>query len=216
MITPFANLASNASTAALDRRDGATVVYRACGVVDEGSRDSRHLAGRARGLRPARSEASCFRGAGEVGAVLPDRGKTGRWKPVVGPVDRWRPVDTGGGSGGGGNRWWVWWIGGGRWTDGGSGGWPMDSGGGCCGRGGWSPVGQPTESPAQAAVAAGSAGCARAALARSGALIVSVTGTASALVSCCQIPSSIGRSSDSTLARRSGQVPVGSSVSHST
>src|SRR5690606_40997071 len=104
MITPFANLASNASTAALDRRDGATVVYRACGVVDEGSRDSRHLAGRARGLRPARSEASCFRGAGEVGAVLPDRGKTGRWKPVVGPV----AVGTGGGSGGGGRRGGVW------------------------------------------------------------------------------------------------------------
>src|SRR5690606_41255481 len=78
MITPFANLASNASTAALDRRDGATVVYRACGVVDEGSRDSRHLAGRARGLRPARSEASCFRGAGEVGAVLPDRSEERR------------------------------------------------------------------------------------------------------------------------------------------
>src|SRR5690606_9191337 len=222
MITPFANLASNASTAALDRRDGATVVYRACGVVDEGSRDRRHLAGRARGLRPARSEASCFRGAGEVGAVLPDRGKIGRWKPVVGPV----AVDTGGGSGGGGHRWWVWW----RWKPvvglvdrwrpvgrgGGSGGWPWGGGGGCCGGGGWSPVSQPTESPAQAAVATSSARCARTALARSGALIMSVTGTASALVSCCQIPSSIGRSSDSTLARRSGQVPVGSSVSHST
>src|SRR5690606_851778 len=171
MITPFANLASNASTAALDRRDGATVVYRACGVVDEGSRDSRHLAGRARGLRPARSEASCFRGAGEVGAVLPDRGKTGRWTPVVGLV----VVETGGGSGGGGNRWWVWW----RWRPvdrgGGSGGWPMDSGGGCCGGGGWSPVSQPTESPAQAAVATSSARCARTALARSGALIMSVT-----------------------------------------
>src|SRR5690606_16878019 len=46
--------------------------------------------------RPARSEASCFRGAGEVGAVLPDRGKIGRWKPVVGLV----AVETGGGSGG--------------------------------------------------------------------------------------------------------------------
>src|SRR5690606_16108582 len=144
------------------------------------------------------------------------------WKPVVGLV----VVETGGGSGGGGNRWWVWW----RWKPvvglvdrwrpvdrgGGSGGWPMDSGGGCCGGGGWSPVSQPTESPAQAAVATSSARCARTALARSGALIMSVTGTASALVSCCQIPSSIGRSSDSTLARRSGQVPVGSSVSHST
>src|SRR5690606_41758618 len=50
MITPFADPASNASTAALDRRDGATFLYRARSVVDEGSRDRRHdLAGRPRG-----------------------------------------------------------------------------------------------------------------------------------------------------------------------
>src|SRR5690606_28219983 len=148
-------------------------------------------------------------------------------RPLVSVVrGKWVPYFPTGERPGGGNRWWVRWIGGGRWTPvvglvavetgGGSGGWPMDSGGGCCGGGGWSPVSQPTESPAQAAVATSSARCARTALARSGALIMSVTGTASALVSCCQIPSSIGRSSDSTLARRSGQVPVGSSVSHST
>src|SRR5690606_11346079 len=150
MITPFANLASNASTAALDRRDGATVVYRACGVVDEGSRDRRHLAGAAGGLRPARSEASCFRGAGEVGAVLPDRGKIGRWKPVVGPV----AVDTGGGSGGGGHRWRVGW----RWgpgvgpverrravdRGGGAGGGPVGSGGRWSGGAGGAPVAQAT------------------------------------------------------------------------